>query len=234
MAKKPAAAAESPKKPADPRRAVVEALLALSAGQPFHTVTLSDIAREAGLSLADLRDLFPSKGAILGGLARIIDRQVLEGTPADMASESAHDRVMDVMLRRFDALAPYKEGLRSVYRAVRADPAMALALNQNALNSWRYMLESAGIDVSGGLGAIRVQGAIVVFSRAFDAWLDDEPDLARTMAVLDRELKRGEQILGIATSVHHLTAPFRGLARALCERRRDRGAPAAEHHNPAM
>ena len=234
MARKPASAAETPKKPVDPRRGVVEALLSLAAGQPFHTITLSDIAREADVSLADLRDLFPSKGAILGGLMRIVDRQVLEGTPADMAEEIAHDRVMDVMLRRFDALTPYKDGLRSIYRTVRTDPAMALALNQNALNSWRYMLESAGIDTSGGLGSIRVQGAVLVFSRAFEAWLDDEPDLARTMAVLDRELTRGEKVLGVATSVHHLTAPFRGLARAFCERRPGRAKPEAEHHNPAM
>jgi len=232
MAKKPAAAA--PAKSADPRRGVVEALMALAARQPFDTITLSDISREAGVSLADLRDLFPSKGAILGGLFRIIDRQVLDGTADDMAAESAHDRVLDVMLRRFDALAPYREGMRSVWRAVRTDPVMALALNQTALNSWRFMLESAGIETSGNLGSIRVQGAVLVFSRAFDAWLDDEPDLARTMAVLDRELKRGEQVLGFATSLHNLTAPLRGLARSLCERRRSRPSADSEHHNPAM
>lgn len=239
MARKPASAKsettpDAPAKPRDMRRVVFEALMALCAAQPYETISLADVAREAGISLADLRDLFPSKGAILGALARIADREVLDGTKDDMAGEPAHDRVLDVMLRRFDALAPWREGLRAVYRAARRDPAMALALNQSALNSWRYMLEAAGVDTGGTLGALKVQGAVLVFSRAFDTWLDDEPDLARTMAVLDRELKRGEQVMGAADALHRLTAPFRGFARAACERRRERFARHEDRHNPAM
>jgi AcrR family transcriptional regulator len=232
MAKKPVnpkssqaprkAAASIPEKPMDPRRKVVGALFRLAADAPYGSIGLAEIAREAGLSLADLRDLFPSKGAILGGLMRLVDREVLEGTAGDMDGEGTHDRVLDIMLRRFDALAPYKDGLRSVHRSVRADPVLALTLNQAAANSWRYMLEAAGVETQGPLGALRTQGAILVFAKAFPVWLDDEPDLARTMATLDRELKRGEGVLQWAGAVHRLTAPFRGFARAVCERRQDR------------
>lgn len=206
----------------DPRRAVVEALMALAARQPFDQITLTEIANEAGISLADLRDLFPSKGAILGGLMRMIDREVLEGASADMADQPAQDRVLDVMMRRFDALAPYKDGLRSMKSALRRDPVSALAFNQAAVNSWRYMLESAGIDIEGPMGALRCQGAVLVFARAFDTWLEDGEDMARTMAVLDRELTRGGQVLRQAEALDRLTAPFRGFARALCRRRSER------------
>ena len=220
-AEKPAAAApkQSEPKKTDPRRAAVEALMRLAADQPYASISLTEIAREAEVSLADLRDYFPSKGAMLAGLMRIVDREVLESSTADMVDETAHDRVLDMMMRRFDALAPYREGMRSVHRSVRTDPGLALALNQAAVNSWRYMLEAAGIDTQGSLGAIRTQGAVLVFSRVFPVWLDDEADLSRTMAALDRELKRGEQVLGAADALHRLTAPFRGFARAVCERR---------------
>ena len=57
-------------------------------------------------ALADLRDLFPSKGAMLGGFVRRIDRLTLEGTPADLIDQPARERVLDLMLRRFDALQP--------------------------------------------------------------------------------------------------------------------------------
>lgn len=230
MAKKPtqpkatqpkAAAAEAPKK-ADPRRAVVEALMRLAAEQPYGSITLADIAREADVSLADMRDWFPSKGAMLAGLMRIIDREVLEGTTGDMAAESSHDRVLDVLMRRFDALEPYREAMRSIHRSVRTDPAFALALNQAAVNSWRYMLEAAGIETQGSLGALKTQGAVLVFSRVFPVWLDDEPDLSRTLAAADRELKRGERIVGAADALHRLAAPFRGFARAVCARRKER------------
>ena len=70
------------------------------------------MAREAGVSLAEFRDLYPSKGAVLGGFARMIDRKVLEGGTDDLADETARERVFDVLMRRIDALAPYKAALR--------------------------------------------------------------------------------------------------------------------------
>lgn len=225
MAKKPvkseAPASEAPRK-ADPRRKVIETLMSLAAEQPYGDISLAEIARAADMSLADLRDLFPSKGAILGGLMRMIDRQVLDGTTADMEDETHHDRLLDVMMRRLDAFAPYREGMRAVYRSIRSDPVFALQINQAATNSWRYMLEAAGIETGGGLGAMRVQGAVLVFSKAFAVWLDDADDMARTMATLDRELKRGEQIMRAADGFHRLAAPFRGFARSVCDRRRAR------------
>ncbi len=210
----------APDRPTDPRRTSVEALLRLAAEKPYEAISLTEIAAEAGLSLADLRDLFPSKGAMLGGLMRMTDRIVLEGTGTDMADENVHDRLLDVMMRRFDALTPYRAGLKSIARAVRRDPALAMALNQAALNSWRFMLEAARINVEGSLGFLRTQGAALVFARALDVWVDDDDDMARTMAFLDRELTKGGKVLEAASALKKLASPFCGLARAVAERRR--------------
>ncbi|HEX8374133.1 MAG TPA: hypothetical protein VF606_03025, partial [Geminicoccaceae bacterium] len=87
-----------------PREAAVEALMRLAAEQPWNDIEIGDIAREAGLSLAEFRDLFPSKGAVLGGLARIIDRKVLEGDNAGLAEEPTRERLFDVLMRRLDAM----------------------------------------------------------------------------------------------------------------------------------
>jgi AcrR family transcriptional regulator len=218
MAKKPDSKPDIPK--VDPRNRVVDALMALSAEQSWSLISLSGIAEKAGLSLADLRDLFPSKGAILGSFVRRIDRIVLEGTGQDMADEQARERVLDVMMRRFDALLPYREALRSITHGFERDPLGLLALNQQGLNSWRYMLEAAGIETSGPLGAMKVQGAIVVFARAFKIFLgDDDPALTKTMATLDKELARGEWVLARAEGLNRFAAPFRGFMRAACEAR---------------
>jgi AcrR family transcriptional regulator len=209
--------------PSSPRDAVIEATLRLAADRPWNDIELGDIAREAGISLADLRDLFPSKGAILGGFSRMIDRKVLEGASDDLAGEPARERVFDVIMRRLDAMTPYKAALRRIVWALRFDPLAMAALNQVGLNSQRYMLASAGISTEGPLGLVKLQGAVIVLSNTLETWLeDDDPVLARTMARLDRELRRGERVLERAEDVRRLTAPFRALGQALLDSRRTR------------
>jgi AcrR family transcriptional regulator len=222
MAKKtspaPAAAAK-----ASPRDRIIDALMALAAEERWDRITLPMVAKAADVSLADLRDAFPSKGAILGGFARRIDRIVLDGTGEDMLGEPARERVLDVMMRRLDALTPYKAALKEISGVARRDPLMLAALNQLALNSWRYMLAAADIDTEDGLGMVKVQGAAIVFARTLDAWFaDDSADMAATMAKLDKELGNGERIMGRLEDLNRLTAPFRGFFRAAMDRRSSR------------
>jgi AcrR family transcriptional regulator len=217
MARKPETAAGAP-----PRERIVDAVMALAAEGPWDAVSLPMIAERAGMSLADLRDAFPSKGAILAAFSRRIDRIVLEGGNTDMAAEPARERVLDIMLRRFDALAPHKAALKSIHDGVRHDPLALAALNKLAVNSWRYMLAAADIDTEDHLGSLKVQGAALVFARALPTWFeDDDPGLSRTMLVVERELKRGEALLRWSDDVHRLTAPFRGFFRAAMEGRRE-------------
>ncbi|HRE20660.1 MAG TPA: TetR/AcrR family transcriptional regulator [Rhabdaerophilum sp.] len=219
-------AENAPKPVTDPRTRVVDALMALAAEMHWGDITLNDIAAKADVPLADLRDLFPSKGAMLGGFIRRIDRQMLEHPATDLAAEPAHDRVLDLMIRRFDTLKPYRAALRNIHRVFQGDLTGLAALNSQALNSWRYLLASADIDTEGPLGYLRLQGAILVFVRVFPIFLDDAgEELPRTMAALDRELKRGEWVLRRAEGVHRLMAPFQGFCRAARENRREARPP---------
>ena len=210
------------RKPSPPARdAIVQALMRLAATRPWTDIEVTDIAREAGVSLTEFRDLFPSKGAVLGAFSRMIDKEVLEGTTDDLAGEPVRERVFDVMMRRIDALTPYKAALQRIFDAVRGEPLTLAALNQVALNSQRFMLAAAGVSTEGPLGLLKLQGAAAVFANTLETWLDDDdPALARTMARLDRELKRGERVLERAQDVRRLTAPLRALGQALFNRRR--------------
>ena len=210
----------APNPNAPSRDAVVDALMRLAETRPWSDIELQDVAQEAGISLAELRDMFPSKGAILGGLSRRIDRQVLEGTTDDLAGEPARERLFDVMMRRLDALAPYKRALKRISQAMRGDPLSLAAMNQLALNSQRYMLAAAGIPTEDGLGFLKLQGAVIIHANTLETWFDDDdPALARTMARLDREIRRGERVMERADDVRRLTAPFRALGQALLQRR---------------
>jgi AcrR family transcriptional regulator len=218
MAKK--ATSATPASPANPKQAIIAALMRLAADQDWDDISLNAIAREADLSLADLRDHFPSKGAILGGFAKEIDRQVLDADTSDMLGEPAKDRFLDVMMRRFDALQPHKDAIRNIRKAMRRNPGFVLQLNPTALNSFRYMLAAADIETEDHLGPLRIQGAVMIFAKALDAWLDDEDEgLSKTMSVLDTELKRGIRTMQRVEDLDRLVAPLRGFCRVAMERR---------------
>ena len=221
--KQPTDAADSAK-PAASRTRIVEALMELAGERAFAEITITEIAARANVTLAEFRDCFPSKGAVVAGWSRMIDSKVLEANNADLAGEPAKERLFDVLMRRLDAMAPYRAGLESVIHWVRRDPAAALALNQVAVNSMRFMLEAAGIDNEGPLGAVKTQGLVVAWTRIVSVWLaDDKPGLDATMAALDRELTRGGQFVARAEDVGRLLAPLGMFARALCDTRQNMG-----------
>jgi len=204
----------------DTRGAIVDALLTLAAEQRFEDITISAICGAANVSLADFRDAFPSKGAVLAGFSRRLDRAVLEHGGDRNLDEGAKERLFDVLMRRLDAMTPYREGLREITQYLRRDPLAALAVNQVMVNSMRFMLEAAGIAHEGAAGAIKLQGLVLAWGRIVDVWLtDDEPGLARTMAELDRVLTRGEKSVATLERLDDFAAPLRALTRAAFETR---------------
>ena len=216
MATRPKSEAKSP--PTDTRGKIVDALMELAAETRFEDISIRDICKAAGVSLADFRDAFPSKGAVLAGLSRRIDHAVLAQDTGELADENPRERLFDVLMRRLEAMAPYREGLREAMAWLRREPVAALAMNQAAVNSMRFMLEAAGIEAHGASGAIKLQGLALAWARVVDVWLDDEEQaLSKTMAELDRVLTRGERAAAGLDRVSALASPLGAFAQAAFE-----------------
>lgn len=199
---------------------IIEALMELAAEREWNDFGLTDVAARAGVSLSEFRDAFPSKGAVLAGFARKIDTMVLDQTGEPLADEAPRERVFDVLMRRLDAMEPYKLGLQSIGEWVRRDPLSAAALNGVALNSMRFMLAAAGVDVEGNMAALKLQGMAVAWNRVVEVWFeDDDPGHARTMAALDRELGKGETWVARLDDFDRLISPLRILGRAVMDAR---------------
>jgi hypothetical protein len=129
-------------------------------------------------------------------------------------------------MRRLDALAPYRDGLRGIFAWLRRDPSALFEMNRLTVNSMRFMLEAAEIDSDGPTGAVKLQGLALAWGRVFQIWLDDSPpDFAKTMAALDRELSRGERIVG---GLDRLASPMQALARLGARRRTREEAPVSD------
>jgi AcrR family transcriptional regulator len=206
---------------ADPRARIIGALMELAAERAFEEITISEICAKASVSLADFREAFPSKGAVLAGFSKRIDRIVLQQPTDELASEEPKERLFDVLMRRLEAMTPYRDGLREVAQWLRREPLAALAVNQATVNSMRFMLEAAGIGSEGGAGAVKLQGLALAWARIVDVWLDDEePELSRTMAALDRELSRGERLVAQVERFDRFAGPLKALARAALETRK--------------
>ncbi len=222
---------KSEAKPLDARGKIVDALMKLAGERQFEELSIRDICEEAGVTLADFRDSFPSKGAVLAGFSRRIDRAVLIQSSEELADENPRERLFDVLMRRLEAMGPYREGLKETNAWLRREPSAMLATNQVVTGSMRFMLEAAGIEFEeGAAGAIKLQGLALAWARIVAVWLDDDdPGLSRTMAELDRELTRGERAVAGVDRLNALTAPFRALALAAVQarqrlrRRSDRG-----------
>lgn len=211
--------AAAPTAPTTDREKIVAAFLALLADERFESIGLADVAGQAGVSLAQLRDEFPSTLAILAAHIKATDRAVLAADVSDMAEEPERERLFDVLMRRLEILAPHRDAVRSLLRSARRDPPFALALNGLVVRSQQWMLTAAGISASGPRGMIRAQGLAGLFGGVLRTWIHDEdPGLARTMAALDRALARGQRFAGLLDDLCRIPAR---LCRLRPRRRRD-------------
>ena len=175
-------------------RGAIEAAFRLAALRPWRQLSLAEIAAEAGLSLLDLQRHYGSKTEILFDFGRLMDEAVLSH-PAD-GGEPPRDRLFEVLMARFDALAPYKGALRAFARDARQGRLEAALPLLQLPRSMGWMLEAAGIPADGLAGCARAHVLGLVYLKTMRVWLDEtEEDLARTMAELDRSLDRAAPLL---------------------------------------
>jgi len=174
----------------------MRAALALAAEKDWTAIALRDIAAAADVSLAELHEAYRSKTAILWAYFRAVDESVLAATPAWDAGDAPRDRLFDVLMRRFDALSRDRAAVLRIIAALRCDPAAALCLSSGLPGSMRWMLEAADISAAGPCGRLKAKGLAAVWLAALRVWRrDDSPDMARTMAALDRSLRRAERLV---------------------------------------
>ena len=184
---------------ADPRAdtdRIIDAALSCILRDGWRRTSLASVAAEAGRPVLTVYRAFSSKQEILCGLFRRIDEAVLAEPVTAEPDERPRDRLFDLLMRRFDALAPYKEAMRVLRRELSGDPVTALALGARLLHSMRWMLEAAGTPSTGLRGMVATKLTAVAYVAVQRVWLtDDSADLAPTMAALDRRLRGIERWL---------------------------------------
>ena len=185
--------------PDDIEAAIVKAAFDLAAEKgTWRDLTLEQIADGAKTDLAALRNRFPDKADIPRGLNRMIDLEVLGETGREDRDQPPRDRLFDVLIRRFEALAPYRAGV-AVIAGERGGgtPFDLLCDGVLVLRSMAWSLEAAGISASGWDGVIRVNVLAGLYLNVARIWMAEDEDkdsggLAKTEAALDKALKQAE------------------------------------------
>ena len=204
-----------------PKGRIVEAAMRLAATKPWRDVTMAEIAQNADMSLADLAKEFYGKLGIIAGFQKLVDEEVLRRARVVLSKdESARDRVFDVIMTRFDVLAPYRAALRSILSDGGVPPLPGTI--EKMMRSQHWMLVAAGVNADGPAGRVREAGMLSVYARAFREWLeDDDPGHAKTMAVLDRRLRSGERWMQMFEDVHDRAGRLASIFAPGARRRRD-------------
>jgi ubiquinone biosynthesis protein COQ9 len=175
--------------------ALIAAAFRLAADEGWQRVTVAASCRAAGLSIAEARIRFPTRGHILLRFGQLADQFALTDASGD---GPVRDRLFDLMMRRFDALNANREGVKTLLRALPFDLRTALLLTCATRNSMRWMLQAAGIPATGLRGDLQAKGLTAVWLWGLRAWERDESaDLSQTMAAVDTALGRAEWFAGM-------------------------------------
>ena len=158
-------------------------------------VTLRRLAAASGLDAAEIRALAPGgKEDLLRLHGALMDRLVTEGTVPGQGG-TPRDRVFDAVMRRIDAMQPYRAGLVRFLKELPGRPDLLLALAPSLPAAMARLLDAAELSASGLAGQMRVQGLVLVWLATIRAWVEDTgPDLGKTMAALDRALDQAERV----------------------------------------
>lgn len=183
---------------------IVETALRLAAETGWRDLSLAAIAAAAKLPLAKVYPVFSSKQAILDAFIRRIDAEVLAAEEPEAGEGRARDRLFDMLMRRFDALGPYRKALGNIIYDQARDPLAASCALVQLRRTLALTLEAAGLSSGGIRGAMRVKGLGLVYLATLRIWLRDESaDLARTMATLDRQLGRIDRMARCCSLAQH-------------------------------
>ena len=172
----------------------------------WRTLSIVEAAQIAGLPLDRARERFPGPSAVLMKFGLLADQAALADPPTELR---ARHRLFDLLMRRFDVLQAHRDGMTALLQVLPTDPALALILGGATLRSMAWMLEAAGIPATGVRGLLRAKGLVGVWLYALRAWKDDaSPDLAGTMAAMDKALDQAERysaMFGLDTEAPAMT-----------------------------
>lgn len=154
-----------------------------------------ELARATGEPLATVYALFPTQHHIVLALGRRLDAAMLAIPLDELAGMGVRERLFELLMRRFEAMRPFRAGLAVAGQAAAVDPGLLLPALGNLERLAAWLLDASGAGLAGWRACLGRRALQLAYLRVFRVWLgDDGADLARTMAELDRRLAELEML----------------------------------------
>lgn len=177
------------------RRDLARAALSLASSRSWREATLVKLADAASRPAADFYGA--SLGEAIDCVEEAFDRAIAENLDQLAPDQSVRDRLFELIMRRFEAMEPYRAAVLAMEQGQDRDPTLLAAAHQRHVRCARWVLALAGLEADGMTGNARAQGLGVIIGQARAAWRGDTAgDFAKTMASLDKNLRRAEEMFG--------------------------------------
>jgi hypothetical protein len=177
------------------RRDLARAALSLAASGSWRELTLTKLADAANRPVSDYYGA--SIGEAVDCVEEAFDRAIGDNLDKLDDSQSVRDRLFELIMRRFEAMEPHRAAVLAMEQGQDRDPTLMAAAHQRHVRCARWVLAIAGLEADGMTGQARAQGLGVIIGQARAAWRGDSAgDFAKTMASLDRNLRRAEEMFG--------------------------------------
>lgn len=177
------------------RRDLARAALELAGKAPWRETTLTMLADAASRPVSDFYG--GSLWEAVDCVEEAFDRAIADNMDELDPDQSVRDRLFELIMRRFEAMEPHRAAVLAMEAGVDRDPTLIASAHQRHVRCARWVLALAGLEADGMTGQARAQGLGVIIGQARAAWRgDDAGDFAKTMASLDKNLRRAEEMFG--------------------------------------
>lgn len=174
------------------------AALRLAAERNWQNIAPEQIAKTAKVSPTEFKKTFTDKSQILPMLVHYISDETEAAVGKPSAKSAPYDRLLDVLMTRFEILQKHRKAILNLTEYLKHDPKAACLLVPAEAEAMRTALDLAGLKQPQTQEIVSVAGLLLIYGLTLCTWQKDESkDLSKTMATLDRNLRRAEKVAEI-------------------------------------
>ena len=175
------------------------------ASNSWPSIDLENLSQECDFDVLNVTGGLRNKVDLLVAFSAFIDTTVNQSIDADLKDDQipVRERLLEALLIRFEALAPYKAGVIKLMKIIPHNPSFAVIGSKSLKLSMEATLTAVGLEAKGIQGAIRVKGLCMIFLGGVYTWSkDNSEDLSATTRVLDERLKQADNIISNFGLIH--------------------------------